>query len=114
MPKKKATALVKVPMQLVTGPAAHERALKAADAEWEKAQQEAQTAYDMATKGAWSRYTTALRAHTGKSSAGTDFDKQYDKDREIALKVWKETTERADRKLKATLDAIGGDQIIDD
>src|SRR5271170_5982961 len=110
MAKKKATAaLVKVPTQLMTGPAAHERARRDADYAWEKAQQEAQKAYDMLTHGAWQRYITGLKANGKAKSAGTDFDRQYERERETALKGWKDASEKADKVLQRTLDAIGGD-----
>jgi hypothetical protein len=95
---------------LVTGPAAQERARRDADYAWDKAQQEAQKAYDMLMHGAWQRYITALKAHGVKPSGKTDFSTQYDREREMALKGWRDTTEKADKKLKATLDAIEGDQ----
>ena len=110
MAKKKATAaLVKVPTQLVTGPAAHERARRDADYAWEKAQQEAQKAYDMLTHGAWQRYVTALKANGKAKSAGTDFDRQYEREREMALKGWHDASNKADKVLQRTLDAVDGD-----
>jgi hypothetical protein len=114
MPKKKVKAQETTPTTaLVTGPAARLRARRDADYAWDKAQQEAQKAYDMLIHGAWQRYVTALKAHGKARSTGTAFDIQYDREREMALKGWQETTAKADKKLKATLDAIGGD-VIDD
>jgi hypothetical protein len=95
---------------LVTGPAAQERARRDADYTWDKAQQEAQRAYDMLMHGAWQRYVTALKAHGGKTSGGTDFDKQYDREQEMALKGWQDASVKADKKLKSILDAIEADE----
>jgi hypothetical protein len=115
MAKKKAKApdTPKV-SPLATGPAAQLRARRDADYAWDKAQQEAQRAYDMLTHGAWQRYITALKAHGKAKSAGTDFDRQYDREREMALKGWQDASRTADKKLQTALDAIGGDQLIDE
>lgn len=76
--------------KLLTGEAAQERALKAADAAWDMAYDRAQKAYDQGMIGAWSRYAEALKAHGKGPSGKADFSKRYDKDREAILKVWQE------------------------
>lgn len=107
MAKKKAVVVpVQKALPAPTGEAARERAHRAADDAWEKAQTEANRSYDMLMHSAWSRYVTALKAHGAKPSAGTDFDRQYDRERETALKGWKDAAEKADKKLDAALKAI--------
>jgi hypothetical protein len=94
---------------LLTGSAAHERALQAADAAWTKATDDANKAYDMGMSSAWQRYISALKAHGPKPSGGTDFSKKYDQEREIVLKNYHTACTSADKKLERTKNAIEGD-----
>lgn len=96
---------------LLTAGAAHERALKEADAIWQKAQEDASRTYDSAMHGAWGRYMTALKAHheaNGKKakSGDTEFDKKYDQERESALRNWHLAASAADKKLERVKNAI--------
>ena len=104
-PKKEAPPKV---APVVHGEAAKAIVRKQAQTEWDKAQEEATKSYNAAMNGAWQRYLAALKLHTGKSSAGTDFDKQYDIDREQAVRQWRLLSERADKRLETALDACGG------
>ncbi len=95
---------------LLTAGAAHERALKDADAVWTKAIEEASRNYDQAMHGAWSRYVGALKVHQDTNekkakSGGTDFDKKYDQERENALRTWHAASAAADKKLAQSIAA---------
>jgi hypothetical protein len=58
-----------------------------------KAQEEASARYGQAMSGAWARYALALsadlKADPRKKTGGTPYDKQYDKEREAAIREWR-------------------------
>lgn len=74
------------------------RALRQIDEVWQKEIETLSRTYDQCMHGAWNRYTTALKAHGPKPTAGTDFDGKYDEERESALRAWFTGSEKADEK----------------
>jgi len=104
---------------IVTGAAALELAVKRAEVDWTKAQEEASRNYDQAMHSAWGRYSSALRTyHTtnGKKAKtdGQDFDAQYDKERANALRTWNLACAVADKSLQKVLDRVGDRELTDE
>ena len=110
MGKKKLTA----PTAVVTVPVFdaetisrtnRERNRKTAEAEWDKTLTVASGDYSAAMEGAWRKYVIALKADPTKPGDALwgkerDYDKEYDRDRQIALGKWNRTTQAASEKLE--------------
>lgn len=62
------------------------------EAEFHKAHDEANAKYHQAMSGAWQRYLAGLhadlKADPKKKTGGSPYDKQYDKEREAAIREW--------------------------
>ncbi len=63
------------------------------EASFHKAHDEANAKYQQAMSGAWQRYATALHADLKldprRKTGGTDYDRQYDREREAAIREWR-------------------------
>jgi len=61
--------------------------------EFHKAHDEANAKYQSAMQGAWGRYATAmgadLKLDPRKKTGGADYDRQYDREREAAVREWR-------------------------
>jgi len=95
-----ATAPTPTPEQSVT------RALQQIDDTWRQETEALSRTYDQNMHGAWSRYVNALKAHGAGPTAGTDFDKQFDKERENALTGYHRAGKLADDKMEKAKRAL--------
>ncbi len=98
-PVEAAAVVVRTPAENVS------KALQQIDDTWRQETETISRTYDQAMQGAWHRYIAALKAHQGPS-AGTDFDKQFDKERENALAEYHRSGKSADDKMEKARRAL--------